>query len=534
MKKVLGILLALGILFSLFGTAAVAEEPVKSATQVYKEGMLLSAEGQASFITTTAHRLDASVNQVGVALAWNGELKNLLVENYEMEEDGKVWILHIRPEAKWHDGEDVVAEDFIWSYSAWANPRIATRWNSKASSILGYDEVQAGDTDTLAGVTKVDDKTVRVELKQAMPLWMKIEQIYLVIHPYHVFADVKPEDVIAHPYWTARIGTGPFVWTEYQPGQYIMLTKNANYYDGEPILETVYYVFFQDAAAMLNAYASGEIDTTFYEANGITPQERDYYASLPNRRLVTMDKGSCSAITLNCEDEDWSKPEIRQALLYAIDKQALLDNLYPGAINAITLFPQRWTWTDKLNDYAYNPDLAKELLEKNGYSGKTHLLTYVQSDTLTQSLLVALQQYWAAVGVNVELSLIDAAATTAMNQENRVDMALAGTGMAVDPSLGETLITTGQMLSANYSNARVDELFTLGKSFSSQEDRVPVYQEIAEILNAEAARAFLWYDIRDLGFSTKVIGPYEHFAEQHTIYFNLGVYNEMEKWYVTD
>jgi len=527
MKKTFVLILAL-VMALCACTGAMAAE------QVYKEAMTAAAEGQASFITTTAHRLDSSVNQPGVALTWQGGLKNLLVESYEMQEDGKVWILNIRKDAKWHDGNDVVAEDFIWSYSAWANPRIATRWNSKASSIVGYDEVMAGTTDVLSGVTKIDDKTVRVELKQAVPLWMKIEQIYLVIFPNHIFKDVKPEDVVAHDYWKARIGTGPFVWSEYVPGQYIKLSRNENYYDGVAKLDTVYYVFYKDAAAMLNAYASGEIDSTFYEGNSITPQERDYYAGLPNRKVVTMDKGSCSSIQMNIKDEDWSKLEIRQAVRYALDVDAILAGLYPGAIKADTLFPQRWTWTDNLNKYEYNPELAKELLAKNGYSGKTHKLVYTQTDALTQNLLVACQQFWAAVGINVELQQIDAAASTAMLASGEYDMGFNGTGMAVDPSLGETGVKTGELLAVGYSNARVDELFETGKKLSEQSEREPVYQEIAEILNAEAARAFLWYDIRDLGFSTKVVGPAEHFEEQKTIYFNLGVYNEMEKWYVID
>lgn len=533
MKRTLAILLVLVMMFAAFASVAGADAPM-AKEQIYYEAVTKASQGESSFVTTTAHRLDASVNQPGVAMSWNGELKPLLVESYEMEEDGKVWILHIRENAKWHDGEDVVAEDFIWSYSAWANPKVATRWNGKASSILGYDEVQAGTTDTLKGVTKIDDKTVRVELSSAVPLWMRIEQVYLVIFPYHYFKDVKAEDVVADNFWKARIGTGPFKYAEFVPDQYIRLDRNEEYYDGAPILETIYYVIYENAAAMLNAYASGEIQTTFYEGTSIVPDDRDYYAGLEDHVVVTMDKGSASAIVLNHKDEDWSKKEIRQALMYALDIDTMLENLYPGAVKALDIFPQSWAHSPELNTYDYNPELAKQLIDSVGYSGKTHILYYAMTDQTIVNLLQACQQYWAAVGINVELQYLDAAGTTELNTSDRIDMLLNGTGMSLDPSLAETGLKTGEMLAYNYSNERVDELFALGKSFSDQADREAIYQEISKIINEDAVRCWLWFDIRDLGFSSKVVGPAEHFAEQGSILFNMGVYNELEKWYVTE
>jgi peptide/nickel transport system substrate-binding protein len=525
---------------SLFANAA-QEKPATSsngqkmaADQVYYEAITKASQGESSFVTTTAHRMDSYVNQPGVAMSWNGELKNLIVESYEMQEDGKVWILNIRKDAKWHDGYDVVAEDFIWSYSAWANPRVATRWNGKASSIKGYADVQSGATDVLSGVTKIDDKTVRVELNSAMPLWMRIEQVFLVVYPYHVFKDVKPSDVVAHPYWKARIGTGPFKYTEYVPDQYIKLTRNENYYLGAPILETVYCMIYADAKSMLNAYASGEVHTTFYEGTSIVPQDRDYYKSLPDHVVVTMDKGSNSAIVLNMKDEDWSKLEIRQALMYAVDVDAILTNLYPGALKALDIFPQSWAHGENLNAYDYNPELAKQLVAKAGYSGKTHTLYYAMTDQLVVNILQACQQYWAAVGINVNLQYLDAAGTTALNSSDKIDMLLNGTGMALDPSLAETALKTGEMLAYNYSNEKVDNLFAEGKKYENLEDRKAIYQEISTIINTELPRVWLWADIRDLGFSSKVVGPAEHFREQGSILFNMGVYNEIEKWYVVE
>lgn len=539
MRKIVLVLLALLLVMPMLVArgseetvpAKTSATPKKGVEQVYYEAFPPGGQGQSSFITTTAHRLDIYVNEPGVAITWQGGLKNLLVESYEMLDDGKVWILHLNKQAKWHDGHDVVPEDFIWSYSAWANPRISTRWNGKAESIVGYADVLAGKTDTLKGVTKVDEHTVRVELSVAMPLWMKLEQTYLVIFPYHIFKDVAPADVLGHSFWKNRIGTGPFKWAEYKPDQYIHLVRNDEYYDGPAILTDIYLAIYQDAASMLNAYAVGDIDTVYYEGNTITPQERDYYENLPGKTVVTMDKGSGSAIILNVKDPDWSKKEIRQAMMYALDIKSILDNLYPGAFVSNTIFPQKWAWGDKMKTYEYNPQLAKELLAKNGFSGRTHKLFYTQTDALTQNLLVACQQYWAAVGVKIELVKIDAGATQEAHMNNP-DMFLNGTGVGLDPTLAETGLKTGELLAYGYSNPRVDELFRLGKTLVDQKDREPIYQEITAIISEEVPRLWLWFDIRDLGFSDRVVGPAQHWAEQGTILFNMGVYNEINKWYI--
>ncbi|MDL2229461.1 ABC transporter substrate-binding protein [Treponema sp. OttesenSCG-928-L16] len=518
--------------------ASSAEAPAggekMAASQIYREGLLAAAQGQASFITTTAHRLDATVNEPLVALNWKGDLQPLIAERYEMQENGRVWMMYIRNNAKWHDGTDVTAADVIFSYSAYANPKVASRWNNKASSIKGYADVYGGKADRLSGVTAVNNKTVRIELSKPMPLWMKLEQTFLVIFPNHILGSVAPDQLVAQPYWRARVGTGPFIWEEYKPDQYIMLKRNENYYLGAPKLEKLVYTIFGDAASQLNALASGQIHTVSYESNLITPQEADTYEAMANISVLAMDKGAPSSISLNLRRPEWADKRVRQALRYAIDVKEIIKALYPGAIEAITLFPQTWTHPAGMNRYEYNPDLAKKLLAEAGWSGRTVDLVYVQPDALTQNLLLAIQQYWKNVGVTVNLRKIDAAATTALYASPEFDMGLGGSGMGLDPVVGELLIKKGELVSFGYDNPRVNELLDQGKNEADQAKRAPIYQEISKILNDEMPKIFLWYDIRHLGFNDKAIGPKDHWEEQRIIYFNQPIYNEIEKWYLVE
>src|SRR5690606_7307143 len=144
-----------------------------------------------------------------------------------------------RENATWHDGEVFPSDDVLFSMNAYADPAVGSRRNVWTNAIPGYEEFQAGDVDSLAGVTAVDDHTVRVELANPSPLWIKIQLPYLVMFPEHILRDVPRGDLIGHSYWENRIGTGPFKWADYAVDQYIELVRNDDWYLGAPKLEKI-------------------------------------------------------------------------------------------------------------------------------------------------------------------------------------------------------------------------------------------------------------------------------------------------------
>ena len=99
---------------------------------------------------------------------WTADgVQPLLAESWDMEEGGKAFVFHLREGVKWHDGAPFTADDVVFTFNIFANPAVGSTYAAKLSNVLGYDEFKAGTATSLAGVTKVDDKTVRVELKSA-------------------------------------------------------------------------------------------------------------------------------------------------------------------------------------------------------------------------------------------------------------------------------------------------------------------------------------------------------------------------------
>lgn len=515
------------------GGGAQAAEP-EEMEQVYYEGWLSGCGSDATLNTTCTHRLDYYVNHPLAAITWQGGVQPLLAEDWEMQEDGKVFIFNLREDVEWHDGEDFTAEDVVFSYNAYANPKVGSRWAIKASTIMGYQAFQNGDADSLEGVTAIDENTVRVELSREMPLWPKLEQTYLVVFPEHLLGDTAPEQLIQDPYWRNRVGTGPFKWEEYKADQYISLVPNEDYFMGAPELDRIVLRLYADASTHVAALEAGEIHTTAYETTLISVNDVERLESKQDIDVVIMEKGSPTFLRMN-HDREWGDVRIRKAIRYGIDIESILEAIYPGARPAITMFPQDWAVPDEgLNQYEYDPERARELLDEAGWSGRDVDFVYHYGDQLNQSLIVALQQNLADIGINIKPRKMDPAGLHALQNSDDFDMGYFASGMGLDPATGENVVATGSVLSQGYSNPTVDELFQEGKSLSERADRQPIYQEISEILNDELPSIWLWYDIRPLGFNTNVKGPKSHWEEQGIIYFNMPVYNEIHNWRIQE
>jgi peptide/nickel transport system substrate-binding protein len=186
-----------------------------------------------------------------------------------------------------------------------------------------------------------------------------------------------------------------------------------------------------------------------------------------------------------------------------------------------------------MNEYPYDPDKARELLQEAGWPADKNIdFMYHFKDQLSHDLIVAMQQYLADVGVKMSPRLVEPATISAAYTDGTFQAGLFGLGMGVDPATGADAVRCDSLIAQHYCNEQVDQLFEKGLTLSTQEERAPVYKEISSILNEELPSVWLWYDIRPLGFNRRVVGPYEHWNEQGIIYFNLPVYNEIETWHL--
>lgn len=488
-----------------------------------------------SLATTCAHRLDASVMQPLAAIRWTADsVEPLLAESWETE-DETVWTINLRQGVTWHDGEAFTADDVVFSFNVYANPEVGSRWASKVASVAGYDEFQAGTADSLSGVEALDDYTVQITLASSNPNWMLLEQPYVVMFPEHILGDVPAAELIDHEFWTDRVGTGPFQWDRFVPGETVEVVRYDDYFLGAPVLDRIVYTNFADSASMLAAIESGELDELPYEASILPVTDIERYDGLDGVSVVPVNSGAPIFFRINHEVEGLDNLQVRQAMMHAIDRQGIVDSLFGGATTVRnSLFTQDWATGDDIEEYAYDPERARDLLAEVGYDSLSFDFVYYYGDSLSADVVTAIQAYLAEVGINVAPRLIDPATVNQMYEDGSWELGYVALGHGLDPSGAQPAVGCGSPISLSYCNERVDELFAQGLSQGDPDEREATYQEISAILNEELAGIWLWQQVRPLAFSERVTGPLEHWQEQPVILFNMPVYNEIETWDIAD
>lgn len=485
--------------------------------------------------TTCGRRIDEAFLQGLAQMKWTADgVEPLLAESWDVEDGGKAYVFHLREGVTWHDGAPFTADDVVFSFNIFANPTVGSTYGPKLADVLGYDEFQAGIATELAGVTKIDDMTVRVELKNPSPLWVELQQISISILPNHILGSVPPAELRTHGYWKNMVGTGPFVMTRFVDDQYIEGVANENYFLGKPKLDKIVFQIYADTTSILNALEAGELDATPYEGGGIPLDQVDRFSKMSHLTVLgNMDAGLPTYLMLDLTDPDFAKLEVRQAMMYAIDRAAIQETIRMnlGKISN-TMFPAEWARPANLETYPYDPEKAQALLKEAGYdTTRTFDFLYYYNDQVNKDIVVAIQAYLGAVGINVEPRLVDGAGFNQALADKSFRIGYAANGQGLDPSLGALVTKCGTARAVGYCNERVDELFDLGLSVAERDLRAPYYQEISTILNQEVPKTWLWYEVRPMGFNKRIVGLAQHFTEQPLLMFDIPVYNEIHTWY---
>jgi peptide/nickel transport system substrate-binding protein len=232
----------------------------------------------------------------------------------------------------------------------------------------------------------------------------------------------------------------------------------------------------------------------------------------------------------------FDNPKVRQAFMYAIDREGIKDTLWKGTAEVINcgyraenLVPQG------LNSYPFDPKKARELLAEAKFDTKQEfqVLTYY-SDQLTKDILAAVQQNLADVGIKVTPRYVDTPTFVAeyYNKDPKWTLAYVGAGNGPDPDILRLIFATegtwpaGNNIAA-YSNPAVDKAYTDGRAEMDPVKRAKHYQEVCKIMNEDAPNAWLWETVR-YGATTGRIGNFVYTPSPGGGRY----YSAVEKWYL--
>ncbi|WP_409299879.1 peptide-binding protein [Peribacillus sp. SCS-155] len=314
-----------------------------------------------------------------------------LAKEWKLNDDQTEITFTLQDNVKWHDGQPFTANDVVFTYKMMASPGYIEAGGIRMNyvqALLGYEEFSTGKSKDFQGVVAKDDKTV--VFKFAQPNVKALADTSFYIIPEHIFKDIPLDKMPEAPESRDAgkvIGTGPFKFSEMVQNEQYVLEKNADYWNGEPYLDKVVWKIV-DQAVILGLLENQEIDFVS-DPNGFQAADYDTIKSYQHINIIEQNdfgyqilgmmhnhraKGDKSLDPSKwTENKKLSDKRVRQAIAYAINRDALVKGLLNGrgaVINA-PIATQFKAYDDKKpNQYKFDKKKAESLLDEAGYKDK--------------------------------------------------------------------------------------------------------------------------------------------------------------------
>ncbi|MFQ6042267.1 MAG: ABC transporter substrate-binding protein, partial [Candidatus Poribacteria bacterium] len=286
----------------------------------------------------------------------SAEIEPALAESWETSEDGLVWTFHLRRGVKFHDGTDFNADAVLFSYDRQRDENHP--FHNVGKTWVYWNDL--GMNDIIESIEAVDEFTVRITLKRPYAPFINV----MAIPPFDIVSPtaVKKwrEEFTSHP-----VGTGPFKFVSWARNDRIVLEANENYWGGKPGVQRLIFRTIPESSVRLLELQKGNIHIMEFP----NPDELEIIRNDKNLKLLEVAGVNIGYVAMNFNRKPFDNRKVRLAVNHAINKQSIVDNLYMGlgivAKNPIP--PTVWGYDNSIEDFAYNPELARQLLKEAGY-----------------------------------------------------------------------------------------------------------------------------------------------------------------------
>jgi peptide/nickel transport system substrate-binding protein len=415
-----------------------------------------------------------------------------LAERWDITNNGKTITFHLRKGVKWHDGVEFTAEDCLFTYQRLTDPKVVTPYASSYIDILKTEAV--------------NKYTFRVTYKE--PFSPALESWAMGMLPKHILEgrDINNDQFNRNP-----VGTGPYKFKEWITGQKIVLEANNEYFEGRPNIDQFIYRIIPDSSTMFQELLSGGVDFM-----GLTPLQ---FARKSNTRRIRENynkfrypANGFTYMGYNLRNPLFSNKRVRQALSYAIDRQAIIDGIQLGLGKPCTgpFSYVSWAYNPNAKSYPYDPELAGKMFAEEGWRDKdgdgvlekdgkpfrfTILINQGNNERIRAGEII--QQNLKAIGIDVSIRVIEwQAFLEQILEKHTFDADIGAWGMGRDPDIYDIWHSSksnkGEYNYIAYRNEEVDRLLVAGRRTFDIAKRKKIYYRIHEILAEEQPYAFLY------------------------------------------
>lgn len=413
-----GFLLVIGLLLGQNPESPVsAVEPV--AGGVYIEA-LVGSPMRLNPILDFANQADRDVDRLIYSGLLQFDARGIPVpdvaESWAVSADASLYTITLREDAFWHDGERVVSDDVIYTFSKL------------------QDDDYPGPADLhefwkQINIIRLDARRVQFQLPE--PFAPFLDYLTVGLLPDHLMRGVSAGELIDHPFNLEPVGSGPFRFNRFltEDGQIagVSLTAFDDFYAASPFLERVEFRYFDDTESALKAYLDGEVmgigtvDEAILDRVLANPRLNLYSARLPEMGILFFN-------LKNSEKQFLAEKPIRQALAMAINRQHLIDKALNGqaVLPNGPIMPGTWAFASGLRPIPFDPERAAQMLEtlewklpagaapgsdeylRSKDDATLSLTLTYPDDPLHEAIAELIRDYWRAIGVGVELDPAEA------------------------------------------------------------------------------------------------------------------------------
>jgi peptide/nickel transport system substrate-binding protein len=417
-----------------------------------------------------------------------------LATSWKAAPDGLSWTFNLRRGVTWHDGQAFDANDVAFTFNDIVLKKALGAQNANIFSPVSKVEV-------------VNPYQVRFVLSSPFSSLPYYLAYYAGIMPEHVLGKAENPLTVASFNKKSAVGTGAFKVADFVPGSYVRLVRNDKYWGGVPKVAAVVMKIVPDVNTQMAQTIAGELDLV----SVANPALLAGVENKPNLKVTRTSATQWYFVALNLNDARFQDVRVRQALLHAIDRKAMIESVLRGyGTTANGPIPPllKSFYVKDVPQYAYNVQRAKDLLKAAGWTpgpdgilqkgGKpfeidmpTGQIGYVVPATLL------VQQYWKAIGVKANVQVMEWNAYIQkmfVNRQYEATLAWWSTPPTPDqsPYFLSSAAKTGNNI-PDYKNTALDKLFAEGRAASGVQQQILAYRKVQRLIAEQLPYLFLWH-----------------------------------------
>lgn len=469
-------------------------------------------------------------------------------------EDNKVFNFTFEEGVKWHNGEELTVNDWVFALETIADPDYDGPRYTNVQTIEGAEAYRNGDADSISGIEVVSDYEINITFDEARV--NNLTNLWAYPMPESVLGDVPVAEMSASEWVRSTpIGIGPFKVDKIVPGESVEFSKFDEYWSGDVNLDKIVLRVI-DNSSVVGALQNNDIDMI-----SLQPVSGPEVEPLKNVEIVTypgltyyyvgfkLGKFDNESQTITEELPKYQSKELRQAMMYALNRQEWVDAFFFGYADVVNkpVPSSHWNAADdsELIQYEYDPEKSKQMLDEAGYvdtnddgfredpNGDEFVVKfshYATGNPTFESRAQAIAQYFEAVGLRSEVEMVEVNLYYDMVEKDdaSIETFFGGWGTGTDPDPSGLWKADQLWNYPRYNNPEADQLLDDALDIeivgTDQEKRKELYVEWQKIVNEDLPMLYI-AELEEIMALNNRVGGVE---------YDVSGQNSPAEWFVTE